>query len=224
MCKNDGLEKKKKKLYFHIREVRSHSREYGSRAAFPGGSRMIREGSHVCLRRLSSSSVVVVRRRPHSLNIFSSETMGLIKVKFHMKPPWDGGTEVCSNGPGHMTKMATTPIYGKNKIFSGTKRPMILKLGMQHWVLKYYQVCLKDGPGSTLTYFTARSNLVPYAFVWEKGKTMDFSETIVVCVIKAGICSQINEYMNLHEYQRSKLFIDLCPRSLRFNIFKNLFP
>ena len=26
----------------------------------------------------------------------------------------------------------------------------------------------------------ARSNLVPFAFVWEKGKTMDFSETIVV--------------------------------------------
>ena len=33
--------------------------------------------------------------------------------------------------------------------------------------------------GLTLTYFTARSNLVPYAFVWEKGKTKDFSETIV---------------------------------------------
>ena len=30
----------------------------------------------------------------------------------------------------------------------------------------------------------ARSNLVPYAFVWEKGKTMDFSETIVVCDLK----------------------------------------
>ena len=36
-----------------------------------------------------------------------------------------------------------------------------------------------DDPGLTLTYFTARSNLLPYAFVWEKGKTMDFSETIV---------------------------------------------
>ena len=36
-------------LYFHIREVLSHSRECGSRAAFPGGSRMIREGSHVCI-------------------------------------------------------------------------------------------------------------------------------------------------------------------------------
>ena len=31
-----------------------------------------------------------------------------------MEPPWDGGTKVCSNGPGHMTKMATMPIYGKN--------------------------------------------------------------------------------------------------------------
>ena len=31
-----------------------------------------------------------------------------------MEPPWDGGTKVCSNGPGHMTKMATMPISGKN--------------------------------------------------------------------------------------------------------------
>ena len=31
-----------------------------------------------------------------------------------MEPPWDGGTKVCSNGPGHMTKMAATPTYGKN--------------------------------------------------------------------------------------------------------------
>ena len=56
---------------------------------------------------------------------------------------------------------------------------MTLKLVMQHWVLEYYQVCSNDDPGLTLTYFMARSNLVPYAFVWEKGKTMDFSETVV---------------------------------------------
>ena len=61
---------------------------------------------------------------------------------------------------------------------------MTLKLGMPHRVLKYYSVCSNDDPGLTLTYFTARSNLVPYAFVWEKGKTMDFSETIVVCDLK----------------------------------------
>ena len=86
-----------------------------------------------------------------------------------------------------MTKMAAMPIYGKNfkKIFfSGTKRPMSLKLGMQHRVLKYYRIYLNDDPGLTLTYFTPRSNLVPYAFVWEKGKAMDFSETAVVYDLK----------------------------------------
>ena len=61
---------------------------------------------------------------------------------------------------------------------------MTLKLGMHYRVLKYYQVCSNDNPGMTLTYFTARSNMVRYAFVWEKGKTMDFSETIVVYDLK----------------------------------------
>ena len=51
-------------------------------------------------------------------------------------------------------------------------------------MLEYYQICSNDDPKLTLTYFTARSNLVPYAFVWEKGKTMDFSETIVVYDLK----------------------------------------
>ena len=52
---------------------------------------------------------------------------------------------------------------------------------------------------------------------------MDFSEIIVVCNIKVGIFIQIYEYMNLYEYQGSRSFIDLSPRSLRFNIFKLLF-
>ena len=66
---------------------------------------------------------------------------------------------------------------------------MILKLGLQHWVLEYYQIYSNDAPGLTLTYFAARSNLVPYAFVWEKGKTMDIPETIIVCDVKVGRCS-----------------------------------
>ena len=57
---------------------------------------------------------------------------------------------------------------------------MTLKLGMQHQVLKYYQIYSNDDTGLTLTSFMARLNLIPYAFVWEKGKTMDFSETVVV--------------------------------------------
>ena len=66
---------------------------------------------------------------------------------------------------------------------------MTLKIGMQHWVLKYYQVCSNYDTGLTVSYFTARSNLVPYAFVWEKGKTIDFSETIVVRDVRVGRCS-----------------------------------
>ena len=63
---------------------------------------------------------------------------------------------------------------------------MTLKLGIQNRVLEYYQDCSNDDPGLTLTYFTARSNLVPYVFVWEKAKRIDFSETIVTYDIKVG--------------------------------------
>ena len=38
------------------------------------------------------------------------------------------------------------------------------------------QVCSR----LALTYFTVRSNLVPCAFVWEKVKTMNFSENVVL--------------------------------------------
>ena len=47
-------------------------------------------------------------------NFFSLETARQIEAKFHVEPPWDGGTKVCSNGPGHMTNMAVMPIYSKN--------------------------------------------------------------------------------------------------------------
>ena len=49
---------------------------------------------------------------------------------------------------------------------------------------------------------------------------MDFSETIVVYDIKVGRCSQLNEYMKLYEYQRSKLLIYLGP-NLSDSLFLN---
>ena len=72
--------------------------------------------------------------------------------------------------------------------------------------------CSNDDPGFTMTYIMAKSSLVHNAFIWEKGKTMDFSGTIVVCDVKVGRFSQLNEDMNLYEYQRSRSFIDLHPR------------
>ena len=56
-------------------------------------------------------------------SIFSSETTGPIGAKFHMDPPWDGGTKICSNGPGHMSKMAPMPIYSKNLKQSSSSEP-----------------------------------------------------------------------------------------------------
>ena len=56
-------------------------------------------------------------------NVFSSEITGPIEAKFHMEPPWDGGTKVCSNGRGHLTKMAAMPIYGKNLKKSSSLEP-----------------------------------------------------------------------------------------------------
>ena len=44
-----------------------------------------------------------------------------------MEPHWVGEMDVCSPHLDHMTKVASTPIYGKH---SSEKA---LGLGMQHW-------------------------------------------------------------------------------------------
>ena len=78
--------------------------------------------------------------------------------------------KVWSNGPGHMTKMAAMPIYGKNPlkiVFSETGRPTTFGLSIQHQGLGPYKNCSNDDPVLTLTYFTARSTFLTNAFVWE---------------------------------------------------------
>ena len=83
------------------------------------------------------------------LNI--SETTGPIKVKFHIKLLWDGGTKVCSIGPGHMTKMAAMPVY-----MVKTLKNLLQADEVETWyaaqVVDYYQVCSNDDPGLTVTY------------------------------------------------------------------------
>ena len=83
---------------------------------------MVRRPSSVC------------RRRPSTIsNIFSSEITWPIEAKFYVQPPWQGEKKVYINGPGHMTKMVATPIYGNNPskiFFSRTGGPIFTKLGM----------------------------------------------------------------------------------------------
>ena len=64
------------------------------------------------------------RCRRSQFSSISSETAWPIKVKFYVEPPWEGGTKVCINGLGHMTKMAAMPIYGKNLKKSSSPEPV----------------------------------------------------------------------------------------------------
>ena len=57
------------------------------------------------------SSLSVGIHRPHSSNIYFLKTTGLMEAKFHMEPPRDRGTNICSNSPGQTTKIAATLIY-----------------------------------------------------------------------------------------------------------------
>ena len=54
---------------------------------------------------------------------------------------------------GNLTNMTTTPIYGKNLKKSSSSEPVdqLSYLRLQHWVLKFYQDCLHDDLGLTLT-------------------------------------------------------------------------
>ena len=65
------------------------------------------------------------------------------------------------------TKMIAMPILGKTllNIFSGTTNV----LGTWYLALGFglYQVCTNDESGLTLTYLTARPNLIPNAFKLE---------------------------------------------------------
>ena len=111
-----------------------------------------------------------------------------------------------------MTKMAMMPIYGKNHKNPSSQEPK----GWWPWNL----VC-SIGCSSTTKFvqmmtwvdhdiFTARSNLVPYAFVWEKGKkNPDFSETIVVSDLKPATDDQSDKKILL----TSKLCLlgTVCP-------------
>ena len=66
-------------------------------------------------------------------NIVSSETTRPIELEFHMMTPYDRLAKIYTNCTGHMTKMATAPIYRKNPLyifFSGTEMPMAFGLVM----------------------------------------------------------------------------------------------
>ena len=55
-------------------------------------------------------------------------------------------------------------------------------------------VCSNDDTGVTFTYSTERSNFVTLAFLLEKVKKVDYSETIAACDLKLIDLMKICEY------------------------------
>ena len=103
------------------------------------------------------------------LKIFS-KTAGQSQISYGVSVGW--GNKSLFAGLGHMTKMATTPIYGKNPskiFFSRTKWPVSCGLVCSIGALGPIIVCSNDGPRLTLTYFMTRSNLISYFYM---GKTV----------------------------------------------------
>ena len=103
----------------------------------------------------------------------------------------------------HMTKMAAMPIYGKNPstIFSRTGGP----------ISRYVAPCflLKCWPWD--------DNFGNISFyMGKKEQTMDILETIAAWDLKVARCRQLMESMNVCNQLRSRSFLDLDPRSLKY--------
>ena len=109
------------------------------------------------------------------------------------------------NNLGHMTKMATLPIYGKNpsKIFAETNNLISRKLGLKHRWLKYTNVYINHDP--VMTKFMARSTWVAYAF--ELGK-------LLKCHLKGKASRKLANGQTIEDSKKKrkwpKGFICLC--------------
>ena len=102
-------------------------------------------------------SSVVIHRRPHSLTIFSSETTGPIKVKFHMELLWDGERKFAQMVLVTWPTMATMAIYGKN-----LKKSSPEPKGQWPWILVCIIGCL-----STTKFAQMMTLGWPWPILWQ---------------------------------------------------------
>ena len=159
-------------------------------------------------------------------NFFSLETARLIEAIFHVEPPRDGRTKVCSNGPGHMTNMATMLIYGKNlkNLLLWNQKADDLESCYATSGIRVLSNLSKWCLWVDLDLFYGNVKFGPLCYcIWEKGKTMGFSETVVVCDITVGRCIQIKWEHEALWVPEVKVIHWSWSKSLRFNIFTLLF-
>ena len=64
----------------------------------------------------------------------------------------------------------------------------------------------------------SRSNLVAYAFLYEKVKSGFFRNTIAACDLKVSTCRQLIEFMKVSEIEGQGLFVSLAQGHLHLKI------
>ena len=70
---------------------------------------------------------------------------------------------------------------------------MGFNLGMKHQAMELYKVYINHDPGMTLTFFTARSTYVAYAFEWGK---------LLQCHLKGKTCSKLANGLKFYDLKK----------------------
>ena len=127
--------------------------------------------------------------------------------------------KIYTNELGHMTNMATMPIYGK------TLKNLLLQKqqadDVENWYVALSMQVLprlfKLWPWVDLDLFYVKVKFGHIGFCMGKSENyLFFFETIAALGLKVAWSIQLNELMKLIEYQSSTSSFDLGQRSLRF--------
>ena len=127
--------------------------------------------------------------------------------------------KACSHCLGHMTKVATMPIYGKtlyksSSLESKSRWPWNLVCSPAYWSTTYTTFVYMM-PRVDLDLFYGKIKFGPVFFY--KVKTMDFSKTIVLYDIQVCRCSQLKwvhealwvlKVINLNPVQSDSIFLN----------------
>ena len=130
-----------------------------------------------------------------------------------MKARGGMGMKIYTNELGHMTNMAAMPIYGKILKKSSSPEPI------DWWPCIVYASTTKIVQIMTLGWpwpILHQDQFGHIGFCMEKSENYYLLITIAALGLKVAWSIQLNEFMKLSEYQRSRSFFDLGQRSLRF--------
>ena len=124
-----------------------------------------------------------------------------------------------TNELDHMTNMAAMPEYGKNLKKSSAPEPIdpwpwnLVCTIMYGSTTKVVQIMTLGWPWPILCQGQIWSHRLVYGKKW---KLFIFLELIAALGLEVAWSIQLNEFMKLSEYQKSRSFFDLGQRSLRF--------